>query len=161
VHFSIAPAVLNRTEAHIRFRVHPDSTNIPAMEQGSDSAVGAGDVESIDPVAWDELQQILGPDADLVLRELIDAYLEDAIRLVSSIELAHQNRDPQAMIMAAHALRSPSASLGGRRLASLGRQVEEGLRLSPEPWPQLLVDQMLIEAAHVCISLRHRRPADH
>jgi HPt (histidine-containing phosphotransfer) domain-containing protein len=154
-------AVLMNTEERIRRRVHPHSTTIPAMEQGSDTASGAGDVDPIDPVAWDELQQILGPEADHVLRELIDAYLEDAIRLVSSIELAHQNKDPQAMIMAAHALRSPSASLGARRLASLGRQVEEGLRLSPQPWPQLLVDQMLIEAARVCMSLRHRRPADH
>jgi HPt (histidine-containing phosphotransfer) domain-containing protein len=137
---------------------YPLSTDILAMDQGSTTASGSGDVDPIDPMAWNELQLILGADADSVLRELIDAYLEDAMRLVSSIEVAHLNQDPQAMIMAAHALRSPSASLGARRLASLACEIEEGLRCDPQQWPQLFVHQMLIETGRVCMSLKQRRP---
>jgi HPt (histidine-containing phosphotransfer) domain-containing protein len=128
------------------------------MDHASQSEATAVHVDPIDPAAWDELQQLLGSEADSVLRELIDLYLEDAMRLVSSIVLAQQHKDRYTMIMAVHALRSPSASLGALRLASLGRQVEDGLRFDPQHWPHLLVDQMLIEVERVCLSLRYRRP---
>ncbi|MBD2551545.1 Hpt domain-containing protein [Microcystis elabens FACHB-917] len=130
------------------------------MDQRSESAVCDGHVEVIDPAAWDELQQILGSEADSVLRELIDAYLEDTMRLVSAIVIANQCQDTQAMITAAHALRSPSASLGALRLASLSGQVEEGLRSDPPQWPQNMVDQMLIKAGQTREALRGRRPVD-
>lgn len=128
------------------------------MDQDSDTATVAGSPDPIDSAAWAELQHILGPEADPVLRELIDVYLEDAQRLVSSILTAHQHQDTQAMIMAAHALRSPSASLGARRLAALGGQIEEHLRCEAQAWPQRLIEQMLMEADRVCASLRRRRP---
>jgi HPt (histidine-containing phosphotransfer) domain-containing protein len=127
--------------------------------QSEATAVHVDPLDPIDPAAWDELQQLLGSEADSVLRELIDLYLEDAMRLVSSIVLAQQHKDRHTMIMAVHALRSPSASLGALRLASLGRQVEDGLRFDPQHWPHLLVDQMLIEVECVCLSLRYRRPS--
>lgn len=128
------------------------------MDQASQSEAAAVHVDPINPAAWDELQKLLGSEADSVLLELIDLYLDDAMRLVPSIVMAQQCLDRHAMIMAVHALRSPSASLGALRLASLGRQVEDGLRFDPQHWPHLLVDQMLIEVDRVCLSLRDRRP---
>ncbi len=112
----------------------------------------------IDPGAWEELAQSLGDGAEPLLQELIDLFLEDAMRLVSAVVMAHQYHDPPAMIAAAHSLRSPSASLGALGLARLCGQVEESLRSDPEAWPQLRIDQLLVEAGRVTEALRLRRP---
>jgi HPt (histidine-containing phosphotransfer) domain-containing protein len=128
------------------------------LTAGSEIVAAPGQADPIDAAAWDELQHIIGKETDSVVRELIDAYLCDAEPLVSSIVMANHYKDAKAMIKAAHALRSPSASLGALRLASLGGQVEEGLRFEPQQWPQNLVDQMLSEAALVGNALRERRP---
>lgn len=133
--------------------------DVQVMDQYRDTAAAAGSIDPIDPAAWAELQDLLGLQADLVLCELIDVYLEDAQRMVTSIVFANQHQDSQAMIMAAHALRSPSASLGACRLASMACQIEESLRFDPQRWPQQrLVDQMLHEVGRVCRSLKQRRP---
>jgi CheY-like chemotaxis protein/HPt (histidine-containing phosphotransfer) domain-containing protein len=125
--------------------------------QSSQATFGGG-ADPIDEGAWQELQQVLGADGDAVLRELIDLYLQDSMRLISSIVMAHQVQDPQGMITAAHALRSPSASLGAQWLASLCGQVEESLRSDPLQWPQDTVDHVLVEAGRVSEALRRRRP---
>lgn len=103
---------------------------------------------------------MLGDEADAMLRELIDLYLDDAMRLVSTVVMAHQYHDSQGMITASHSLRSPSASLGALRLASLCGQVEEALRSDPGQWPQDTVDHLLVEAGRVSQALRHRRPVE-
>ncbi len=119
-----------------------------------------GGADPIDAAAWEELEQAMGDGAAAVLQELIDLYLEDAMRLVSSVVMAHQYHDPPAMIAAAHSLRSPSASLGALRLATLCGQVEESLRSDSELWPQVRIDQLLVEAGRVTEALRQRRPMD-
>lgn len=128
------------------------------LPAGTKMVAASGQTDPIDAVAWDELRYIIGKETDSVLRELIDAYLADAEPLMLSIVIANHHKDAKAMIKAAHALRSPSASLGALRLASLGGQVEEGLRFDPRQWPQNLVDQMLSEGGRVGKALRDRRP---
>jgi signal transduction histidine kinase/CheY-like chemotaxis protein/HPt (histidine-containing phosphotransfer) domain-containing protein len=123
-------------------------------------APAGGGADPIDAAAWEELEQAMGDGAAAVLQELIDLYLEDAMRLVSSVVMAHQYHDPPAMIAAAHSLRSPSASLGALRLATLCGQVEESLRSDTELWPQVRIDQLLVEAGRVTEALRQRRPMD-
>ncbi len=129
----------------------------PPRDQSEAPPVVAGD-DPIDPVAWEELEQSLGDGAEALLQELTDLFLEDAMRLVSAVVMAHQYHDPPAMIAAAHSLRSPSASLGALGLARLCEQVEESLRSDPEAWPQLRIDQLLVEAGRVTEALRQRRP---
>jgi HPt (histidine-containing phosphotransfer) domain-containing protein len=87
-------------------------------------------------------------------------YLQDALRQVSSIVMGHQLKDDQAMIVATHSLRSPSASLGANRLASLCADVEDSLRSDPRQWPEEMVDALLIEAGKVSEALRRRRPME-
>ncbi|MCP9834548.1 MULTISPECIES: ATP-binding protein [unclassified Cyanobium] len=143
----IVPAQLTYALEHYQPRDQPEAP------------VGGG-ADPIDAAAWEELEQAMGDGAEAVLQELIDLYLEDAMRLVSAVVLAHQYHDPPAMIAAAHSLRSPSASLGALRLAALCGQVEESLRSAPEAWPQVRIDQLLVEAGRVTEALRLRRPLE-
>lgn len=124
----------------------------------SEAPPGAAGDDPIDAGAWGELELSLGDGAEPLLQELIDLYLEDATSLVSAVVMAHQYHDPPAMIAAAHSLRSPSASLGALGLAGLCGTVEESLRSDPETWPQLRIDQLLVEAGRVTEALRQRRP---
>jgi signal transduction histidine kinase/CheY-like chemotaxis protein/HPt (histidine-containing phosphotransfer) domain-containing protein len=158
----IVPADLTHALEHYQPRVTPRIMDHEAKAGSSVSAEneGGGAGDPIDAAAWQELHQVLGPDADAMLTELIDLYLQDALRQVSSIVVAHQFRDGAGMIAAAHSLRSPSASLGAQRLASLCSQVEEALRSDPSQWPQGAVDDLLIEAGRVSEALRRRRPQD-
>ena len=123
-----------------------------------EAPAGVSGADPIDAGAWEELEQSLGDGAEALLQELIDLFLEDAMRLVSAVVMAHQYHDPPAMIAAAHSLRSPSASLGALALAGLCAQVEESLRSDPESWSQLRIDQLLVEAGRVTEALRRRRP---
>ncbi|MBW4531390.1 MAG: response regulator [Aphanothece saxicola GSE-SYN-MK-01-06B] len=141
----IVPAQLTYALEHYHPRAQPEA---PA---------GGGD-DPIDAAAWEELAQAMGDGAAAVLQELIDLFLDDAMRLVSALVMAHQYHDAPAMIAAAHTLRSPSASLGALRLAGLCAEVEESLRSDPELWPQVRVDQLLVEAGRVSEALRQRRP---
>lgn len=142
----IVPAQLTYALEHYPPRDQPEA---PA---------GAAEDDPIDAGAWAELEQSLGDGAEALLQELIDLFLDDAMRLVSAVVMAHQYHDPPAMIAAAHSLRSPSASLGALALAGLCGQVEESLRSDPEAWPQLRIDQLLVEAGRVTDALRRRRP---
>ncbi len=141
----IVPAQLTYALEHYQPRSQPE-------------APAGGAADPIDAAAWEELAQAMGDGAAAVLQELIDLYLDDAMRLVSAVVMAHQYHDAPAMIAAAHSLRSPSASLGALRLAGLCAQVEESLRSDPELWPQVRIDQLLVEAGRVTEALRRRRP---
>lgn len=143
----IVPAQLTYALEHYQPRDQPE-------------APAGGGADPIDAAAWDELEQAMGDGAEAVLQELIDLYLEDAMRLVSAVVMAHRYHDPPAMIAAAHSLRSPSASLGALRLATLCGQVEESLRSDSSAWPQVRIDQLLVEAGRVSEALRRRLPME-
>jgi HPt (histidine-containing phosphotransfer) domain-containing protein len=153
----ILAAELTHGQARYPTPLHPLRTEIQAMDPRSQSPAVAEQAELINTAAWNDLRHLFGSEADAVLCELIDAYLEEALRLLSSIVLAHQSQATPAMITACHALRSPSASLGALRLASLCGQVEESCRSGLRQWPPNLVDQILLEAEGVFDALHNRR----
>jgi signal transduction histidine kinase/CheY-like chemotaxis protein/HPt (histidine-containing phosphotransfer) domain-containing protein len=128
------------------------------MNSKSPAIPAGGAADPIDAETWQELSDALGDDAQEMLTELIDLYLQDALRQVSSIVMAHQFKDVQGMIAAAHSLRSPSASLGANKLATLCADVEDLLRTDPNQWPEKTVDALLIEAGRVSEALRQRLP---
>jgi len=160
----IVPAQLCDALEHYHPRLTPRMKDNGAIDMASkpaeDSGVADGTVDPIDEATWNELNQVLGDDSEDMLVELIDMYLQDALRQVSSIVMAHQLKDDQAMIVATHSLRSPSASLGANRLASLCADVEDSLRSDPRQWPEEMVDALLIEAGKVSEALRRRRPME-
>jgi HPt (histidine-containing phosphotransfer) domain-containing protein len=83
--------------------------------------------EVIDRAVLKDLLATTGNDSAF-LAELIDTYLEDAADLLAAMAQAVSNDDPESLQRAAHSLKSNSASLGARGLASLCQQVEQQAR---------------------------------
>lgn len=88
---------------------------------------------AIDPQAWDDLRAMGGEDADSMVSELIALYLEDGAVLVASLESAHRLADRQRLEQLAHALRSPSGSLGALALAEACRELEQQAASADRP----------------------------
>jgi signal transduction histidine kinase/HPt (histidine-containing phosphotransfer) domain-containing protein len=153
----VAPADLAHALDH--YRPQPTGDGPPPEAEPAEGS-GAARAEPIDTGAWNELRDVLGEEADAALKELIDLFLEDALRLVSAVVVAQQNGDAAAMISAVHSLRSPSASLGAKHLAELCSRIEETLRSPPAPWPQECIEDLLIESGRVSEALRRRRPPE-
>jgi CheY-like chemotaxis protein/HPt (histidine-containing phosphotransfer) domain-containing protein len=149
----IAPADLAHAIDH--YRPLPGGADAPGE---TDPGGNGPDEEPIDPGAWQELRTMLGDEADDGLRELVDLFLEDALRLVSAVVVAQRNGDGPAMISAVHSLRSPGASLGASRLAELCSTIENTLRSPAAAWPQESIDELLLESGRVSEALRRLRP---
>ena len=79
--------------------------------------------EVIDRAVLSELLMTTGNDSAF-LGELINTYLEDAAGLVAAMARAVSAENADALRRAAHSLKSSSASLGARSLASLCEEVE-------------------------------------
>lgn len=114
--------------------------------------------DPIDTRAWDELRELGGPGADEMIAELIDIYAEDAAQLVSSLLEASQAGDHPSLAAAAHALRSPSASLGALDLAERCRLLEQASASAEEAVPVGLIDDLLSELERVLAALKALRP---
>jgi HPt (histidine-containing phosphotransfer) domain-containing protein len=80
-------------------------------------------VEVLDQVAFDELFDSVGGDAEF-LAELIDAYLADAPVQIGAIQAAIVAADAEAAVRPAHTLKSASASLAALGLAEHCRRLE-------------------------------------
>lgn len=126
---------------------------------GTSSTPNPGD-ETIDPGVWAELQQLMGSEAEQVLAELIDSYIEDTARQLALIEAAGRSRDRVGLARAIHTLRSPSASLGALRLATLCSDLEAHLRgdATAGNWPDERLDTLLSEADRAMAALKALDP---
>jgi len=128
----------------------------PSAREGREAPPGE---EPIDPAVWRELVDLVGSEGEAAVAELVDLYLEDAMQRVGAIVRALPTGDAAKIGTAAHALRSPSASLGALRLAAFCRDVEDALRDTAAPWPHESIDQLLQESGRVTEALRRRRPS--
>jgi HPt (histidine-containing phosphotransfer) domain-containing protein len=80
--------------------------------------------EVLDQRALDDLLAMVGNDPEFV-DELVDAYLADAPLQEAAIRSALGSGDTEALVRAAHTLKSTSMSLGGRQVAEIARAIEE------------------------------------
>jgi len=78
----------------------------------------------IDPQVLQGIQEIGGEDADELLTEVIDSFLEDAIPRLQAIETAVRQDDAIALEQAAHAFKSLSSTMGATLLAELCQILE-------------------------------------
>ena len=78
----------------------------------------------LDPQVLLSLTEMAGDDADELLTELFDSYLEDVPQRLQSIESAVVEEDTEALYKAAHALKSLSATVGATHLAQLAEALE-------------------------------------
>ncbi|MGR3274393.1 response regulator [Acaryochloris marina NIES-2412] len=82
------------------------------------------DPSIIDPAALDSFRQLAGEHASLLIADLLNTYLEDAPGRVEKMHQAVKDADPDGLSDAAHALKSASANLGAKQLASFCSEAE-------------------------------------
>jgi len=96
----------------------------PAMTGFSEDAV----LDVIDQEIIESLCDMAGDDADELLRDLIQVYLENAPERLQSIQEAVERGDAIALQQSAHALRSVSVTLGAIRLGKICEVLELNAR---------------------------------
>jgi CheY-like chemotaxis protein len=78
----------------------------------------------IDYEVLELLQMTLGDDEPGILRELIDAYLEDTPRLLADLRLSVDQSSVDLLTRTAHSLKSSSAQLGALNLSAICQELE-------------------------------------
>lgn len=100
---------------------------LPSGENPEDEVISISAI--IDVRVIKSLRDMAGVNADKILTQIVDNYLEDAPQLLQQIREAVVSADSEALRIAAHTLRSSSANLGAivfsqlcKELEALGRQ---------------------------------------
>lgn len=101
--------------------------------------------EVLDVKALQNLSDMLGPEAQTVMQEVIESYTADAPKLLEAIAVAISESDADSLHRAAHTLKGSSATIGAMRLSSLCKQLDTLARsgsASPAPgWKQQMEDE--------------------
>ena len=79
---------------------------------------------SLDAQVLQSFRNMVGENADLVLSEMIDCYLEDTPTLVNTIASAMADNDAIALRRASHTLKSSSLTLGATILSDICQELE-------------------------------------
>jgi signal transduction histidine kinase/CheY-like chemotaxis protein len=80
--------------------------------------------DTLDQEMLRQLKTMLGKRADVMLRGLVESYLEDASGLIASALSALQAEDSDGLRRAAHTLKSTSASFGAWRVVAACQELE-------------------------------------
>jgi len=80
--------------------------------------------EILDPRALEQLRLTLGRQADRMLPELIEQFYQDADRLLSQARQALEQGRAENLRIAAHSLKSTSATFGAMALSAVARELE-------------------------------------
>ena len=80
--------------------------------------------DSLDEKVLESLRKMAGAKASVILKQIINNYLEDAPELWQKILTAITAKDGEELKNSAHTLRSSSANLGAMKLANLCKQLE-------------------------------------
>lgn len=126
----------------------------PDPAQAASPAVDA-DAPPLDARALGQLTQLDPTGANRLMPRVLTAYRDSLARLRGQIAGARASNDPAAARLAAHTLKSSSASVGALRLSALCAQAEQAVR---EGQPQLLpavLDQLECEAVRVDAAVQH------
>jgi len=101
------------------------NTNGPERPRESNPALDLSCAAAIDRNVLDSIRQIQREGAPDLLAKLIYLYVDSSPKYLEQMRIAVGSPDATAMIRAAHALRSSSASLGALNLAGLCGRLEE------------------------------------
>ena len=102
--------------------------------------------ELIDKAALSRLMALIGDDPD-DLDELIDDYLETAPTLAKTILDASENRDIDAMRIAAHTLKSNARDLGAIRVSEQAAAIENACKSDDIETATAAASEIEVEAA--------------
>ena len=109
----------------------------------------------LDHEILDDLRAMLGGDLD----HLVDVFLGDTPRLISTMEQAATGPDYDALRDAAHSLKSSSANLGAMSLSAAAKRVELGARERLLERPAVAVALVANEFARARAALKAASPA--
>jgi HPt (histidine-containing phosphotransfer) domain-containing protein len=110
-------------------------------DDGSDGA--------IDPAVLGELREVLGDEVGRLIR----VFLDDAPRLVASLEAAAARPDYPLLYQAAHSLKSSSANLGAHALSAAAKRIELAARAESLDRPAVAVALLANEFARARMAL--------
>ncbi|WP_242058431.1 response regulator [Microcoleus sp. FACHB-SPT15] len=123
------------------------------MEEKSPLSSPSSDF-SIDTNVLQAFREMVGSDADSVLAEMIDCYLEDAPKLMDAIASAIAQADAMQLRQAAHTLKSSSLTLGATTLANFCRKIEEMSRSGISDYGEDKLQQLEAELERVLDALQ-------
>lgn len=116
---------------------------------------------ALDTKALQIIRDMAGEDGEAVLAQVIDAYLEDAPKLLQAIESAIAQKDAQTLHRAAHTLKSSSAMLGATQLGNLCKELEAMSRAGTIPDREPKKSQLEAEYEGVKAALQMQRQGGH
>lgn len=112
---------------------------------------------SIDPAALSPYRDVMGPDADSFIVDLIDTFLSTTQELVVALYTSISTGDSKLFTRSAHTLKSNSAVFGAQLLAGLCLELESAGKNADLVTLLTKVDQVKTEYEQVChelVSLR-------
>ena len=79
----------------------------------------------LDTDALERLKDILGTEADILLPELLEDFFKDSTRMLANARSALEKKNAGNLRIAAHSLKSNSATYGAMALAAAAKELEE------------------------------------
>jgi signal transduction histidine kinase/DNA-binding response OmpR family regulator/HPt (histidine-containing phosphotransfer) domain-containing protein len=134
---------------HSQQATHPAALHTTAPDAVGGNGSPARPVPSPEPVdrtAWETIAKFQRPGQPSVLHKIIGLYLTSSLAQVTQLRQALQGQEYDAIRIAAHSLKSSSATLGAHRLAALAKQLEETCWTDHGEQAERLI--ALIEIAH-------------
>ncbi|MBD2435513.1 response regulator [Nostoc sp. FACHB-110] len=148
-------AVLKKYDMQ-QYRNSQGSELMDEAESALSSASLESDLEEvIDQSFLQELQNMAGSDGKKLVAELIQVYFEDTPRRIQAIQEAIVLKDKVKLQKAAHALRSPSVSIGAIKLGDICETLEN--TATEQSLEQLsgVVNQLESEYNNVIVALKN------
>jgi CheY-like chemotaxis protein len=108
----------------------------------------------LDKETINSLRSMAGEDADIILAEVFNSYLEDAPQRLQAIQDAITNQDALMLQKSAHALKSLSVTVGAVYLAELAGELEVKGRTGSLNYVQSLMEQLTQEYENVKVVLQ-------
>lgn len=99
-------------------------------------------------------KNMVGNNAENIVADLIDCYLEDTPQLLQAMTMALDSTDQIALRQAAHTLKSSSATLGATNLAQLSKDLESLSNLDNTQSIKSKIEAIIAEFAQVKVALQ-------
>ena len=130
-----------------------EAVMVSGVDVEQDVAEEDGQADPLDQKALDEIRTLEANGVAGLFDNIINIYLESSPELVAALRSAVEKRDASGLHAAAHSLKSTSASLGARYLASLCRELEAKGRSEDVESAAPVLDELMIEFERVTAAL--------
>jgi signal transduction histidine kinase/CheY-like chemotaxis protein len=128
----------------------------PAAAQPSGSPQAAGSESPIDYRALANIAALQRPGTPPLLQKVISTYFQSSSELMERLRQAVEKGEAEAARQAAHSLKSSSANLGAKQLASLSKELEDAGRVHAMQNTGPLWEQIKTEHSRVVAALQEQ-----